>query len=85
MTPPKDGVYEKSAAYTDPELGDEHSDAPPPPVGRRGRVWDLLRKAAVLGRVEARGIAPIPVKERTVTRTINVFTLWWSVNVNILP
>jgi hypothetical protein len=38
----------------------------------------------VFGRVEARGITPIPVKERTVTRTINIFTLWWSMSTNIL-
>lgn len=48
------------------------------------RAQDVFLKLVRLGRVEERGIAPIPLKERTVTRTINVFTLWWSMNVNIL-
>jgi hypothetical protein len=53
--------------------------------GRWTRLLAVLRKAAAFGRVEIRGITPIPVKERTVTRTVNVFTLWWSMNTNILP
>lgn len=52
------------------------------PVSR----WQgLLLKAARLGRVEVGGIAPIPVEERTVRKTVNVFTLWWCMNANILP
>lgn len=51
---------------------------------RKTRLRALLSKAAAFGRVEVRGITPIPVKERTVTRTVNVFTLWWSMNTNIL-
>ncbi|KAK4147233.1 permease for cytosine/purines, uracil, thiamine, allantoin-domain-containing protein [Dichotomopilus funicola] len=51
---------------------------------RKTRLRTLLSKAAAFGRVEVRGITPIPVKERTVTRTVNVFTLWWSMNTNIL-
>jgi hypothetical protein len=83
MTPPEDKIYEKPPADTDPELGPDPGG--PTLAVRRGRIWDLLRKAAVFGQVESRGITPVPVKERTVTRTINVFTLWWSANVNILP
>jgi hypothetical protein len=45
----------------------------------------FLDKLVKFGRVEIRGIAPIPVEERTVTRTINIFTLWWCMNANILP
>ncbi|KAK0728372.1 permease for cytosine/purines, uracil, thiamine, allantoin-domain-containing protein [Lasiosphaeria miniovina] len=45
----------------------------------------FLIKAAAFGRVEFRGIAPIPIKERTVESTVDVFTLWWSMNTNILP
>lgn len=56
-----------------------------PPAGRWARLGDLLRKAAAFGRVELRGITPIPIQERTVDRTINIFTLWWSMNANILP
>ncbi|KAK3378473.1 permease for cytosine/purines, uracil, thiamine, allantoin-domain-containing protein [Podospora didyma] len=57
----------------------------PPEKKKWAPLRTFLRKAAVFGRVELRGIAPIPIKERTVTRTINVFTLWWSMSVNILP
>ncbi|KAK3685508.1 permease for cytosine/purines, uracil, thiamine, allantoin-domain-containing protein [Podospora appendiculata] len=49
------------------------------------RFLTYLRRAAVLGRVEIRGIAPIPIEERTVEKTINIFTLWWSMNTNTLP
>lgn len=52
--------------------------------GAIGRAQDVFLKLVRLGRVEERGIAPIPLKERTVTRTMDVFTLWWSMNVNIL-
>ncbi|KAL2266449.1 hypothetical protein VTJ83DRAFT_5801 [Remersonia thermophila] len=55
-----------------------------PAAGRWDRLWSAVRKAAAFGRVEVRGITPIPVKERTVEKTINVFTLWWSMNTNIL-
>ncbi|KAL1878060.1 hypothetical protein VTK73DRAFT_8195 [Phialemonium thermophilum] len=52
-----------------------------PETGLRGRlVW-----AAKVGRIEIRGIAPVPFEERTVKRTLNVFTLWWCMNFNILP
>lgn len=55
------------------------------PVAGWTRIRDLAHKAIVFGRVELRGVAPIPVEERTVDRTINIFTLWWSMNANILP
>lgn len=57
---------------------------PAAPAGRWPRLRTLLHTAGVHGRVEVRGITPIPVKERTVTRTVNIFTLWWSMNTNIL-
>jgi len=53
--------------------------------GTWGRVRYLAHKAMLFGRVEVRGIAPIPVMERTSEKTVNVFTLWWSINFNILP
>ncbi|KAK3308767.1 permease for cytosine/purines, uracil, thiamine, allantoin-domain-containing protein [Chaetomium strumarium] len=58
--------------------------APAPAVGRWARTRELLLKAATFGRVEVRGITPIPVKERNVSQTVNIFTLWWSMNTNIL-
>lgn len=48
----------------------------------RWQRW--LWKAATWGRVEIRGISPIPVEERTIKRTINIFTLWFGMSANIL-
>ncbi|KAK4043440.1 permease for cytosine/purines, uracil, thiamine, allantoin-domain-containing protein [Parachaetomium inaequale] len=75
---------DEKARGSDPERSSDHGAAADVLVGRWGRLRDLLHKVAVFGRVEVRGITPIPVKERTVDRTINVFTLWWSMNTNIL-
>jgi hypothetical protein len=44
----------------------------------------LFHKALRMGRVEEKGIQPIPVEERTVTRFYNIFTIWASINSNIL-
>ncbi|KAM7221161.1 Permease for cytosine/purines, uracil, thiamine, allantoin domain containing protein [Rhypophila decipiens] len=69
------------------EYDDENASATSPRTGNGGvlnRARDIGLKVVRFGRVEVRGIAPIPLKERTVTRTINVFTLWWSMNINIL-
>ncbi|KAH7139742.1 permease for cytosine/purines, uracil, thiamine, allantoin-domain-containing protein [Dactylonectria estremocensis] len=44
-----------------------------------------FNKAATFGRVELRGIQPIPVEERTDTQFVNVFTIWWCMNANLLP
>jgi hypothetical protein len=77
-------VDEKPPPGNDPERGSEHGAVSDVPAGRSARLRDILRKAARFGRVEVRGITPIPVKERTVETTVNVFTLWWSMNTNIL-
>ncbi|ROT37773.1 purine-cytosine permease FCY21 [Sodiomyces alkalinus F11] len=45
----------------------------------------LLRKALALGRVEERGVEPLSLDHRTSTRYINCFTIWCSMNANILP
>lgn len=72
------------APGSDPERNSVHGAAADAPAGRWARSRDLLHKLITLGRVEVRGITPIPVKERTVERTVNIFTLWWSMNTNIL-
>ncbi|KAJ3497919.1 hypothetical protein NLG97_g1537 [Lecanicillium saksenae] len=43
-----------------------------------------LQKILRYGRIEARGIEPIPLEERTSTRYYNIATIWTSVNTNIL-
>ncbi|KAL2151907.1 hypothetical protein VTH82DRAFT_5091 [Thermothelomyces myriococcoides] len=82
MTP--DTKTEGMGPGSDPERGPDHDAVPDVHAGRWGGFKDVLRKAITFGRVEVRGITPIPVKERTVEKTINVFTLWWSMNTNIL-
>ncbi|KAM0234252.1 hypothetical protein ACHAPO_006639 [Fusarium lateritium] len=44
----------------------------------------IFHKALRMGRVEEKGIQPIPVEERTATRFYNIFTIWASINSNIL-
>lgn len=46
--------------------------------------YDTLEKFLKMGRVEAQGIQPIPLEERTNTRYWNIFTIWCSINTNIL-
>lgn len=49
-------------------------------------IWicDFVYKVIVFGWVELRGVVLIFVKERMVDRMINIFMLWWFMNVNIL-
>ncbi|KJZ73449.1 hypothetical protein HIM_07243 [Hirsutella minnesotensis 3608] len=44
----------------------------------------LLRRAMRLGRVEENGVRPLAVAERRNTRFFNIFTVWFSINSNIL-
>src|SRR5689334_665488 len=54
------------------------------PAETSSRRNGILHRLAEFGRVEVRGIAPVPLEERVITKTYNVFTLWWSMNTNIL-
>jgi hypothetical protein len=44
----------------------------------------LLNEVLARGKVEGHGIVPLPVEDRTATRYFNVFTMWFSMNTNIL-
>jgi hypothetical protein len=44
----------------------------------------FLRKALRAGRVEENGIRPLALEDRTETRFFNIFTVWFSINSNIL-
>jgi len=44
----------------------------------------FLGRIASLG-VEVRGSSPVPLSERTNDRTINLFTVWFSMSLNLLP
>lgn len=35
--------------------------------------------------VELRGVAPVPIEERTDARFINVFFVWFTLSTNLLP
>jgi len=48
----------------------------------KGRSW-LSR--LVSWSVEVRGIAPVPIEERTDTRLVNIFTVWFTMSVSVLP
>lgn len=49
---------------------------------RRGAGNSLLSS---FRNVEARGIQPIPINERTNKRTYTIFTLWFTMSLNPLP
>ncbi|XP_044717694.1 permease for cytosine/purines, uracil, thiamine, allantoin [Hirsutella rhossiliensis] len=53
-------------------------DSPPSPSA------GLLHRILRLGRVEQNGIRPLPPAERRHTRFFNIFTVWFSINSNIL-
>lgn len=52
--------------------------------GQQSDEESLLHKVLRAGRVEERGILPVPVEERSSTRFFNIFTVWFSINTNIL-
>lgn len=93
--PPEKGVS-PLVATNHPDTHDAEANVQPyevnetnkptaPPSGLLGKLLYYGHKVIVAGRVELQGISPIPVKERTVTKTLNIFTLWWSMSCNILP
>lgn len=43
-----------------------------------------MQKLLRAGRVEENGIRPLPVEERSERRFFNIFTIWFSINSNIL-
>ncbi|KAM0460054.1 hypothetical protein ACHAPV_000306 [Trichoderma viride] len=52
--------------------------------GHQSDEESLLHKVLRAGRIEERGILPVPAEERTSTRFFNIFTVWFSINANIL-
>ena len=55
--------------------GEKHSS-----TSVKGTFHRLLRSTGV----EENGIVPLPVSERTSTKFFKIFTLWCSINTNIL-
>ncbi|KAH7122946.1 permease for cytosine/purines, uracil, thiamine, allantoin-domain-containing protein [Dactylonectria macrodidyma] len=48
------------------------------------KASSIFHKALRMGRVEEKGIQPIAVEDRQMTRFFNIFTVWFSINANIL-
>ncbi|KAK1674993.1 permease for cytosine/purines, uracil, thiamine, allantoin-domain-containing protein [Colletotrichum godetiae] len=55
------------------------SQDPPP------RSWLTKLPRALLSSAETRGVAPVPIEERTVRNTLQLFTLWLTANCTTLP
>lgn len=47
-------------------------------------IAGFIRKIASFG-IEVRGSSPVPLSERTNQRTVNLFTLWFTMSLNLLP
>lgn len=52
---------------------------------RHGGIKGLLSMLASQGKVELRGSTPVPYEERTVTRYLDIFSLWFCMSCNPLP
>lgn len=75
-------VTESTAYYSGNHSTDEEKAG-----SRRSSQSSLpvtFQKILRYGRVESRGIQPIPLEERTSTRYYNIATIWTSVNSNII-
>lgn len=66
------------------DLALSHSDEEKGSSRRPSESRFTLQKILRYGRVEARGIEPVPFDDRTSTRYYNIFTIWTSINSNIL-
>ncbi|KAG9249603.1 permease [Emericellopsis atlantica] len=66
------------------EEGVSHLKDTREPTSRTSGVFEKIERVLRKGRVEAKGIHPVPVEDRTSTRYWNIFTVWCSMNTNIL-
>ncbi|VUC24387.1 unnamed protein product [Clonostachys rosea] len=64
--------------------GDEEYKYMGPNSSSSSRVVQVLDRVLRMGRVEAKGIQPVPLEARLSTRYWNIFTIWTSINTNIL-
>lgn len=55
-----------------------------PPTSKWSRHRETIEEILLKGRVEAKGIHPVPLEDRAETRYWNIFTVWFSMNTNIL-
>ncbi|CAK3873936.1 cytosine-purine permease [Lecanosticta acicola] len=85
---------EPKEAKTDITAAEEGTLDGQPPVGFVGggesyrprdgnsKFWDRLTKTA---NIELKGVQPVPIEERTSRKTFEIFTLWFTLNTNLLP
>lgn len=69
-------------AETEPG-GEEGCSTPTSDARVEGKSW--WQRIILSGGVEVRGITPIPAELRTDTRFINIFSLWFTMSVSLLP
>jgi hypothetical protein len=81
---PRNELLGPAVASTDVEKQVPVADLQP--VGRTSEssATRLLSEVLAKGQVEGHGIVPLPIEDRTSTRYFNVFTIWFSMNTNIL-
>lgn len=68
-----------------PPSDGETTSPPDATSSSRRKLPPFFQKVLTFGRVEEGGIEPLSIEERTMTRYINCFTIWCSMNANILP
>ena len=67
-------------AGTETDIYNDEAPASSP----KSRVLETIETILLAGKVEAKGIHPVPLEQRTSTRFWNIFTVWFSINTNIL-
>lgn len=72
------GVHPQTHESVDIEVGETQ------PVSR-SRAWFSKGQALLGSGLELRGVSPVPLEERTVTRYSNVFSIWFCISVSLLP
>lgn len=77
-------MYEPGTVRGDVEKQQPVSDAQPAGRTSESSASRLLLEVLAKGKVEGHGIVPLPIEDRTSTRYFNVFTIWFSMNTNIL-
>lgn len=71
-------------AENDRTVRDDELKISDEPKSRFAAGFEKVEKVLRMGRVEAKGIQPVPVQDRKNTRYWNIFTVWCSMNTNIL-
>lgn len=72
------------AKHDDAAVRDDDFKTSDAPDSRLAAAFDKIERVLRMGRVEAKGIQPVPLEERKNTRYWNIFTVWCSMNTNIL-